>query len=570
MKIVFIRYNPYKLETEIRVDDAPLAKNSRLKALIRDSRLQDWTEELPDILLEDYNDRDFHILFQGMRSDFEDLKKAFDGASKKKKLAARLELKPAKSAAKQENLVRKLYKALWSDDCPFKELQTPQIKDAFEKAFSGDFEVCVVATMSAGKSTLINALLGRKLMPTKQEACTAIVTRIKEEERDGFRAEVYDKSGQLLEKIDRLTWEDAARLNEDERVFEIRAFGRIPFAAGAEGTRKKKIKLTIIDTPGPNNARNFDHKKKQREILESSSKDLVIYIMTGEFGTEDDAALLDYMAESMAVKGTRSDRLIFAINKLDLRGEEDGSMEETLEGVQDYLREHGIEKPKLFPIAALPALNIRLLKNASCKMNKADRRKIEADILKLNSYKELHLEKYAALPPGVKGDIEKELAKTCKNWQGKENADPHEALVHSGVVFLEAAINQYACKYARTAKVKNVADNIIQRIDELKSREESKLKDAKFKREIAERWKYFPQCFIHFRTTVIEILYSNMGFGSEKSFDIEKIIAMLYAIGWYRTPLEIEEEAEEEIAAAKQHMARLAYIRKEVEGMLEI
>lgn len=36
----------------------------------------------------------------------------------------------------------------------------------------------VVATMSAGKSTLINALLRQKLMPAKQEACTATITEI--------------------------------------------------------------------------------------------------------------------------------------------------------------------------------------------------------------------------------------------------------------------------------------------------------------------------------------------------------------------------------------------------------
>lgn len=525
MKIVFIRYNPYKLETEIRVDDAPLAKNSRLKALIRDSRLQDWVADLPDILREEYGDREFNILFRGMRDDFEDLKKAFDDARKKKKLTARLELKPAKSAAKQENLVKKLYKALWSDDCPFKELQTPQIKDAFEKAFSGYFEVCVVATMSAGKSTLINALLGRKLMPTKQEACTAIVTRIREEERDGFRAEVYDKSGQRLEKIDRLTWEDATRLNEDQRVFEIRAFGRIPFIAGAEGTRKKKIKLTIIDTPGPNNARNFDHKKKQREILESSSKDLVIYIMTGEFGTEDDAALLNYMAESMAVKGKRSDRLIFAINKQDERTAEDGSMERTLQGAREYLEKRGFVKPKLFPIAALPALNIRLLEDKACEMDEDDRDETEAKIRKLNRNEELHLEKYAALPPGIKDDVEKDLAETGKKWQGAKNANPAEALIHSGVVSLEAAINQYACKYARTARIKNIADNIIQRIDELKSREESNLKTVKSEKAIAGNRKDIAPRYMYLKN-LIETIYRNRGFGSEESLDIEELFTI--------------------------------------------
>lgn len=40
MKKVFLKYNPYKLETEITVDGKPLADNSKLGELIVDSRLQ--------------------------------------------------------------------------------------------------------------------------------------------------------------------------------------------------------------------------------------------------------------------------------------------------------------------------------------------------------------------------------------------------------------------------------------------------------------------------------------------------------------------------------------------------
>lgn len=35
------------------------------------------------------------------------------------------------------------------------------------------FKVCVVATMSSGKSTFINSIIGEEIMPEKNEACTA-------------------------------------------------------------------------------------------------------------------------------------------------------------------------------------------------------------------------------------------------------------------------------------------------------------------------------------------------------------------------------------------------------------
>ena len=41
MKKIFLKYNPYKLETEITVDGKPLADNSKLGEWIVDARLQD-------------------------------------------------------------------------------------------------------------------------------------------------------------------------------------------------------------------------------------------------------------------------------------------------------------------------------------------------------------------------------------------------------------------------------------------------------------------------------------------------------------------------------------------------
>ena len=179
MKRVFLKYNPYKLETEITVDGNHLADNSKLGELIVDSRLQDWVEDFPGILIDECNDRDFEILFHGTLLDYEDLTGAFTDAYNKGLLTAKLDRIPAKETADKEGLIEEVFQEIIGDGCPFQELHDPQIKAAFDLAMSDDFEVCVVATMSAGKSTLINAMLGSKLMPSKQEACTAIITRIK-------------------------------------------------------------------------------------------------------------------------------------------------------------------------------------------------------------------------------------------------------------------------------------------------------------------------------------------------------------------------------------------------------
>ena len=47
MREIFIKYNPYSLETTILIDNAAPKQNSRLN--FGDRRLQEWIEELPEI-----------------------------------------------------------------------------------------------------------------------------------------------------------------------------------------------------------------------------------------------------------------------------------------------------------------------------------------------------------------------------------------------------------------------------------------------------------------------------------------------------------------------------------------
>lgn len=107
--------------------------------------------------------------------DFEDVKAAFERSG----ILYSLALKDEKfDVDKAEEAIVKIYTDIQKG--PIQDLKTSAIKDAFIKARSSEFEVNVVATMSSGKSTLINALLGRKLMPAKNEATTATIVKIKD------------------------------------------------------------------------------------------------------------------------------------------------------------------------------------------------------------------------------------------------------------------------------------------------------------------------------------------------------------------------------------------------------
>lgn len=462
MKKVLVKYNPYKLETCITIDEKKLAKNSKLgEKAANGSRLQEWVEEFPRLLIDEYNDTEFEITFHGTTLDYEDLVDMFNEASNRNELQAIVKHSPAKETSDKETLIDEVFAQIQQG--PFAELKDQEIKSAFEHARSSDFEVCVVATMSAGKSTLINSMLGTKLMPSKQEACTAVVTKIKDTSHvdQSFRAEVYNNEGEKTVELAQLTYNKMEKLNAQEDVAAIHISGNIPFVSSED------VSLVLIDTPGPNNSRDPRHGKVQAELLSKSSKALVLYIMTGEFGTDDDNSLLARVAESMSVGGKQSkDRFIFVVNKLDDRKKEDGDTSQTLDRVRTYLKNHGIVNPNLFPASALPALNLRLITN-QMDVDEDTIDETEVKIKKLNRNESLHFESYAALPASIRNEINEQLLTTRAEWDGRANENPQEALIHTGIISIEAAIRQYVLKYAKTAKIKNIVDTFLHKLEEV-------------------------------------------------------------------------------------------------------
>lgn len=451
MKKIFIKYNPYQVTTEILVDNNPLKKNSRLN--FGDRRLQEWVDDLPDILFEECNTRDFELTFHGTIPDYEDIL-AIAEEAEKKNINIKVIHIPAKEVKDKEAAIQEIFDMI--QDGPFEELKKPDVVRAFELAKSSDFEVNVVATMSAGKSTLINSLLGQKLMPAKQEACTATITEIKDNDAAHFNARVYDKDGNLIESHEELTYSIMERLNANPMVSRIRTEGNIPFVTADD------VALVLVDTPGPNNSRDPEHRAATFRMLSESSKTVVLYIMNAtQLAVDDDNNLLSHVAESMKVGGKQSrDRFIFVVNKLDDFKKGEDSVDAALQKVKDYLADNGIENPNIYPASALTALNIRTILAKSDDDDDDDVYEAKGKVRKFNRNEEMHFERYAPLPASVRGQIANRLAEAVE-----KNDVNEQALIHSGIVPVEEAIRMYVRKYAKTAKIKNIVDTFITRIE---------------------------------------------------------------------------------------------------------
>ena len=460
MREIFIKYNPYRLETSITIDGMAPKQNSRLN--FGDHRLQEWIEELPEILFEECSSRDFKITFHGTILDYEDVE-AMALEAKKNGLNIELEHIPAKEVSDKEAAIDEIFDKIQAG--PFDELKQPDVVKAFDMAKSSDFEVNVVATMSAGKSTLINALLRQKLMPAKQEACTATITEIKDNDADHFMAKAYDSKGNLIQIHPELSLDIMDSLNSDPEVSKIHVEGNIPFVTSED------VSLVLVDTPGPNNSRDPEHKAATYRMLSESSKTVILYILNAtQLAVNDDSNLLSHVADSMKVGGKQSrDRYIFVLNKLDDFKKDEDSVEAAIKKARDHLRDNDIENANIYPASALTALYIRTILAESDDDDDDDVGFAKLKVRKFNKYPEMHFEKLAPLTPSIRSEIEKRL----KNARSKQN-DYEEALIHCGIVPIEMAIKMYVQKYAKTAKIKNIVDTFSKRLESAKSFETTK------------------------------------------------------------------------------------------------
>ena len=444
MKQIKITYNPYLIKTSVLIDGKVPKPNSRLN--FGKIRLQEWANNIAKILVEESRDRNFIIEFIGLETDFEDLRAAISEA---KDVSASFIFKKKPSVEEVEHEVNRIFIDIQNG--PIEKLRDHSIVEAFKKSKNQLFEVNVVATMSSGKSTLINALIDKKLMPVANMATTATIVRIIDTEQDNFSAKAYDKNGKVIREDSNIIYKTMKEWNSDESISSIDIYGRIPCVKSAG------MKLVLVDTPGPNNSRDPHHQQMTYRMLENSDKSLVLFVMNGtQLNVNDEKNFMDYVCDCMAKGGKQSrERYIFAINKMDSFNPEDESPEDALKQAKNVLEDNRILYPNIFPVSAQAALEARtqpLIHNVKDSY---------ANVLR--NFKEFAFDdyyEYNHLPISVQKRMESLLVDADKDMNIE---------IHSGIVSIEQAISLYVNKYARTQKVRDLVDTFNNRLNELKA-----------------------------------------------------------------------------------------------------
>ena len=203
----------------------------------------------------------------------------------------------------------------------------------------------VTANMSAGKSTLINALVGKVISCMKSEASTAAIHYIYDKPFEDGHSSKWD--GILAMDADNKTLMDYDMRNSTGRIYVATYFSTF--------VTKAKRRFCFIDTPGVNSAINREHGKLTRKALREESYDKLIYVFNANrLGTDEEFRHLKFITENAS-----KDKVIFVLNKLDDFNKKDDSIEESIEGVRKDLYALGYENPTICPISAYFALLVK-------------------------------------------------------------------------------------------------------------------------------------------------------------------------------------------------------------------
>lgn len=207
---------------------------------------------------------------------------------------------------------------------------------AFQK--QQPMRILITGMMSAGKSTFINALLGRAVMPAQNLACTSKIHAIASKPYDdGF---IYEDDADLvLDAGKKELFQDHPQNPQSYISIGVAFYGNL---AGR--------RMVIYDSPGVNSSMNEAHRKVTTEFLQSGESDVVLYLMNfTQLMTEDDDAYARIVLRSL-----RGRKILFVINKVD-EVKEGESLEEAMESVASYLENIGFRHPMVCPVSAAAA-----------------------------------------------------------------------------------------------------------------------------------------------------------------------------------------------------------------------
>lgn len=195
-----------------------------------------------------------------------------------------------------------------------------------------------VANMSAGKSTLINALIGKKINRSMSQACTAKLHYIFSKAfEDGYVYE-YDYLLDLNADYESLMTDNPQNMSN-----------KITVGTAFEAAMPSETRACFVDTPGANFSMDATHGEICHQAVSKEKYDTLVYVFAaGTTGINDEFEYLNFIKE----KGQKRCRIIFLLNKLDEYNLSEDSVDDSLQKLHTDLQKIGFENYQLYPVSA--------------------------------------------------------------------------------------------------------------------------------------------------------------------------------------------------------------------------
>lgn len=227
--------------------------------------------------------------------------------------------------------------------------------------------------MSAGKSTLINSLIGKNINLMQNMACTSKLHTIVSKPLEDCVTSKYDHLLSL-----NASQEDLLNDNVNNKLSRI-VVGTY-FNSNLAGKR-----IIFIDSPGVNSSENIEHKKISQNIIKSKRYKLIIYVLNAtQLGTTDEEQHLEMVKKYLGYT-----KIVFVMNKVDQLISEDDNFLESIEGQRKFIVSKGFKNPIICPVSSRAAYLVK--KSRQNELNRIERREMENY---MDKFKQQSLSKY--------------------------------------------------------------------------------------------------------------------------------------------------------------------------------
>ena len=198
-----------------------------------------------------------------------------------------------------------------------------------------EHKIVVTATVSAGKSTLINALTGKRLARVASEVCTGAICHI------------YNK----LFEDGRIHLADGDSFNFDISEKELTQTSRtssFSLASYFQFCTENTERLCLIDTPGVDPVGHDQHLDMTRDCLRAEQDETIVCVLEPtKLDTNATWVHIKWMGKNL-----RKENIVFVVNKIDNLNPEEDDREACLARLKNGLLQLGWTDPVICPVSA--------------------------------------------------------------------------------------------------------------------------------------------------------------------------------------------------------------------------